>query len=283
MNKVVERSDRHDPFGKLDYLSIQHLERYRFACELLEPGQKVLDVACGTGYGTDTLVNHGCDAIGADIDDGILEEAKKKWGHSEFRKADVLNLPFEDELFDAVVSFETIEHVTDGERFLSEMNRVLKTGGIFICSTPNIKYTAHPQFHLKEYKPGEYFDLIGSCFSDVQRYGQYFKLGDRVQDLLRWRVRTRLVKLIETMKLRHLIKGLLAKREANTREGLVGNMGSDGANHREHSKAQSSGYNCYSVIPLEGLRLLRIMLVVGLKKSSSAPAAKIRQHRGNAV
>jgi len=129
MNKVVERSDRHDPFGKLDYHSIQYLERYLFACELLEPGQKVLDVACGAGYGTDTLVNHGCDAIGADIDDGILEEAKRKWGRSEFQKADVLNLPFEDELFDAVVSFETIEHVTDGQRFLSEMNRVVMTGG----------------------------------------------------------------------------------------------------------------------------------------------------------
>ena len=126
MNKAVERNDRLDPSCGRDYLSMQHLERYRFARELLKPGQKVLDIACGTGYGTDILLKHGCEVIGADIDDGILEEAKKKWNHSDFRAADVLNLPFEKGAFDAVVSFETIEHVTDGKRFLSEMKKVLK-------------------------------------------------------------------------------------------------------------------------------------------------------------
>lgn len=265
MNEII-RMDRHDPFGKLDYLSIQHLERYRFACELLEPGQKVLDIACGTGYGTDMLLKHGCEVIGADIDDGILEVAKKKWNHREFRKADVLNLSFEEGLFDAVVSFETMEHVTDGERFLSEMNRVIKPGGIFVCSTPNIRYTAHPPFHLKEYKPGEFFALIGSYFSDVQRYGQYFRLKDRIQDLVRWRVRAKLVKLIEAVKLKYLIKALLGKRGLSGRDNLASNLGDVSENQQVHGKTQSAGRTYYSVKPFEGTSLLRIMLIVGRKK-----------------
>ena len=62
--------------------------------------------------------------------------------------------------FDAAVSFETIEHLKDGRSFLEEIYRVLCKGGTLICSTPNIRYTSHPPFHIKEYLPEEFYGLV---------------------------------------------------------------------------------------------------------------------------
>jgi ubiquinone/menaquinone biosynthesis C-methylase UbiE len=161
---VVENVEHYDPFGKMGYLSIQHIERYWLALSCFSTGQRVLDIASGIGYGTAMLAEHGCEAIGADYDPELVSAARRMWGHEDFVEADALDLPFEDESFDAVVSFETIEHVNDDARFLSEMRRVLKPGGIFICSTPNVAYTAHPPFHAREYSPEEFYGVVEQSF-----------------------------------------------------------------------------------------------------------------------
>ena len=87
--------ERHDPIGKTDYLSIQHVERYRFALSRLSPGQRVLDIACGAGYGLAMLSEYGCDPIGADYDRQGLVSARAAWGHDPFIQSDALALPFE--------------------------------------------------------------------------------------------------------------------------------------------------------------------------------------------
>ncbi|MFN3533077.1 MAG: class I SAM-dependent methyltransferase [Candidatus Brocadia sp.] len=180
---MVNNVEYHNPLGKTDYLSIQHLERYKFAISRLKPGQRLLDIACGAGYGSALLLKHGCRVIGADYNEQAVVGAQTKYQYGNFVRADVLDIPCKDGSFYAVISFETIEHVQNGNNFLSEVYRVLKPGGTFICSTPNLRYTAHPPYHIKEYRPEEFYGLIEQRFSHVERYGQYFKALDRASDL----------------------------------------------------------------------------------------------------
>jgi len=250
----LERDDRHDPLKGNDYISHQHLERYRFAQKLLSPGMKVLDIACGTGYGSAMLHQKGCEVIGADLDRALIKEAKNKWRNNHFQTADVLDLPFDNDQFDALVSFETIEHVVDGDRFLLEMSRVLKPGGLFICSTPNITYTAHPEYHLKEYRPDDFFRLVEGRFGHIEKYGQYFRPRDRALDLLKRNAPERLTRLLEAIGIKNRLKNLLSgakslAENAPTKPNLERMVGSD----------------YYKVCPYEGNRLLRIMITVARK------------------
>ena len=100
------RIEHHNPMGKADYLSIQHIERYRFAISKLSPHMRVLDIACGAGYGTAMLIKYGCKAIGADYDELLLQTARKIWSLKELVRTDALHLPFDDASFDSVISFE---------------------------------------------------------------------------------------------------------------------------------------------------------------------------------
>ncbi len=261
MSTKLERTDRHNPNDN-NYLSIQHIERYLFAQKLLTPGLKVLDIACGTGYGTAILREHGCDVLGADLDEVQVVQNRKNWRYENFQTADVLNLPFDKESFDAVVTFETIEHVVDGQRFLSEMYRVLKPSGLFICSTPNIAYTSHPTYHVKEYEPEEFFKLVETQFGEIQRYGQYFKFSDRFRDLYRWRVRNRLIKLFERVGIKELLKQLIRCRQKmvadESKRLVVGNSNEMITNARQQP-------SFYQVQPLGENKLLRIMIAVTTK------------------
>ncbi len=149
--------ERHDPTGRKDYLSQQHVYRYQFAAGLIQPGWRVLDIACGVGYGAGLLQSAGCRVIGVDYDPATIAEARRAFPDVQFETGDALALPFEDSAFDAIVSFETVEHVDDGQAFLDEMKRLLVPGGSLIISTPNIRYTSHPAYHLKEYEPSGVF------------------------------------------------------------------------------------------------------------------------------
>src|SRR4051812_7524745 len=113
----------------------QHLARYRFAAQFAG-GRRVLDAACGEGYGTTMLAAAGArSATGADIDQPTVDRAREKYGLA-FECSDVAALPFEDSSFDLVVSFETLEHVSDPGLAIAEFRRVLSEGGVLIASTP---------------------------------------------------------------------------------------------------------------------------------------------------
>lgn len=258
LSDATDRNDRHDPRGKRDYLSLQHVDRYRFALQHVAAGTRVLDVACGIGYGSEMLASHGCLAIGGDMDIAQLAASRRDGSKArDYVALDVLRLPFRDESFDAVVSFETIEHVLAGRRFLAEMFRVLKPGGRFICSTPNIGYTSHPPFHLKEYRPDEYFALIEDFFGKPEKHGQYFRLSDRLIDWLVFMKRPRqpifLPAYFPLKILGKLLHGarnrLTALRYAITVAG----------------SSPRAGDNPYCVTDYRGDRLLRIMVTVSVK------------------
>ncbi len=208
---TTEPVDHHDPFGRGDYLSIEHVERYRFAAMRLAPGSRVLDLACGAGYGTAMLAVHGCVTTGVDCDPRTVSIACEAFPAGAFQGAAPRELPFADASFDAVVSFETIEHVLDGERFLLELRRVLRPGGRLIASTPNVAYTAHPDFHLHEYRPAEFFGLVERVFGATERLGQYVRLDHRASDLYRWHVKPTLLAAAQALGVRQLVRRLKGK------------------------------------------------------------------------
>ena len=168
-----------------NYVIRQHIMRYIFASKLVKG--YVLDVACGTGYGT-VYLSPKCDhAVGVDISKKALNIATSRNSRSEnvsFILADATELPFSDNKFDTVISFETIEHIKDYQKFLMEIKRVLKPNGIFVCSTPNVKYTQHPIYHIKEFYPDEFFRVIQKFFSEVECYGQYISVNRAIKDTL---------------------------------------------------------------------------------------------------
>jgi len=145
----------------------EHVARYRFALEHVRG--RILDVACGTGYGTAML-----GAVGVDLS---LEALRYAGRHpARYVAADALRLPFGRAGFDAVVSFETLEHVADPERFVAECSRVLKPGGRFLVSTPNRELWSPrspkplQRHHVKEFTQREFLEVLRPF--KVQLHGQ---------------------------------------------------------------------------------------------------------------
>jgi ubiquinone/menaquinone biosynthesis C-methylase UbiE len=176
----------------------EHIYRYIFAASLAE-NKLVLDVACGTGYGVGYMTEKGAgEVVGVDISMLAVDYAQERLGRNNkasFVCADAIRLPFVDNAFDIVVSFETIEHIRQCRKFLAECRRVLKENGLLICSTPNRRIfspnLAKPinTFHVKEFWPEEFYRLLRRYFADITLYGQCdVKLADNSVDRTNYHV-----------------------------------------------------------------------------------------------
>lgn len=165
----------------------EHVHRYREAIKHITPGNVVLDIACGTGFGTDILAGHTHGkVVGGDIAPEAIEECKQQWNkpNIEFRVLDGTALAFPDNYFDVIVSFETIEHTTSYAKMLSEFARVLKPGGKLVLSTPNAAITSPDgvignPFHTQEFRFEELKDLLARFFPVPQVYGQRYSRYDK--------------------------------------------------------------------------------------------------------
>lgn len=158
----------------------EHVHRYQEAVKYIGQGDVILDIACGTGFGTDILASHTTGkTIGGDISAEAIEQCKKQWlkHNIEFRIVDGTALEYPDNFFDRIVSFETIEHTTSYKKMLSEFARVLKPSGVLILSTPNAAITSPDgvignPFHTQEFRYEELDNLLADQFSDHILYGQ---------------------------------------------------------------------------------------------------------------
>jgi len=154
-------------FNKEDLIYAEHMARYFFAGQFVA-AKNVLDVASGSGYGARYLSNKGAaKVVGVDNSREAVKYSQEKYQTSgiEFILADAAKLPFEDDIFDIVVSFETIEHLDDQEKFLREIKRVLKKDGLLIISTPNVLvFPKGNTFHKKELAPLEFISLLSKNF-----------------------------------------------------------------------------------------------------------------------
>jgi len=168
-------------------------QRYDFAASRVT-GARVLDCACGAGYGTSLLGRGGAArAVGVDVAADALDWARGEYSSqvTEFRQASGDTLPVADGEFDCVVSFETIEHIAEDRAaaFIAELARALRPGGLLLLSTPLTYGSArlHPEnpFHLREYTPSELETLLRSHFDIDERLGQHSRLSRRFAEIAR--------------------------------------------------------------------------------------------------
>ncbi len=157
----------------------EHLARYHFARQFVK-GKRVLDAACGSGYGTAMLAESASSVIGIDISREAVGYARANYAAAaaagaeiDFSEGDCLALPFTDESLDVVVAFEIVEHLKDATGFLRELRRVLRPGGLLLLSTPNRLYYTVDRgevnpFHEREYTFAEMDALIAPFFAHRQ-------------------------------------------------------------------------------------------------------------------
>lgn len=171
--------------GRLSPYWGEHAARYVFALPFVEQ-RSILDIACGTGYGIGLMQTKAAFVAGVDADEDAARDAVEECAENAAALlGNGLGLPFADESFDVITSFETLEHLDERSAFLTELDRVLKSGGTLLLSTPNANYTqptdgkpSNP-FHVHEYTPDELADELGVHFSVEQFLGQ--TLDDSIQ------------------------------------------------------------------------------------------------------
>jgi len=209
---IVDHEDEKWPLGK-----------YYFVFNKITKGDKVLDVACGRGFGTFLLSQKAKEIIGLDIDQPSIEEAKTNFNgeNLNFLLGDGRKMKFPDNYFDAVVSIETIEHLNEEDQveFINEIKRVLKPNGRLFLSTPD-RYVvakqgmAYGAFHEKEFTKEELINFLDkNGFFDLELYGQgKFSEPGLLRDFLNF------LKSLDILKLRKriLFKKIVQKLDRAT-------------------------------------------------------------------
>lgn len=161
-------------------ITLEHWHRYILAKPYVE-GKNILDIACGSGYGTYLLSKVAKNVTGGDIDSINVEYCNENYSSDNltFDVQNIAKLSYPDDSFDVVTCFETIEHVDEETQILAikEIRRVLKDDGVLIISTPNIDSKHYQdvdnEFHIKELTNIEFRRLINEEFKKVDVFSQF--------------------------------------------------------------------------------------------------------------
>jgi SAM-dependent methyltransferase len=145
-----------------------HLKVYRFASQFAGGGD-VLDVGCGTGYGTAILKEVARSVVGVDRSRSALRWARKHYPAVDYRLMDVHRLEFPDESFDFILSSENFEHLADQTVHVAELARVLRPTGLCLVGSPNPEMFIgnYNPYHVKENTYAELEALFSTCFAEV--------------------------------------------------------------------------------------------------------------------
>jgi ubiquinone/menaquinone biosynthesis C-methylase UbiE len=174
--------------GSSDFLTgYEHIHRY-FLAQKQSLGKRVLDLACGEGYGSSILAQNALHVTGIDICPKTIRQAQKKYRaqNLHFQVGSIEKLPLAGQhLFDLVVCFEAIEHISAQKELLQEVKRVLAPGGLFIASTPNKpvyseRGTRENPHHLKELTFEELDQLLAPVFQHRAYFGQKSYVASKI-------------------------------------------------------------------------------------------------------
>ncbi|MFI5221597.1 MAG: class I SAM-dependent methyltransferase [Bacteroidia bacterium] len=147
---------------------------YEFARDFIRD-KDTADIGCADGYGTTYLADYTRSTVGVDYSEATIREAERKHAHKKnlsFKAGRVPPIPLEDNSKDVVTAFQFIEHIENRIGFIEDVFRVLKPGGVFICTTPNVKMSiARNPFHVHEYTFDEMKNEIASVFGDFEMQG----------------------------------------------------------------------------------------------------------------
>lgn len=161
-----------------NYWFRRHLAVYEWIAARVG-GKRVVDMACGEGYGSDVLARAAASVVGVDANPEAHEHARLRYVRP--------NLRFERDLIesfaepcDAVVFLQTIEHVQDAGAVLEHFKSMLAPGGVAYVSTPNLLTLAPPgaeksdnPWHVREYRAEEFRRLCEAHFERVEMRGLF--------------------------------------------------------------------------------------------------------------
>jgi 2-polyprenyl-3-methyl-5-hydroxy-6-metoxy-1,4-benzoquinol methylase len=163
-----------------NYWFRRHLTVYEWIAARVG-GRKVLDMACGEGYGADVLSRSASEVIGLDANPEAYEHARLRYRRPglSFERGLVETFGARSE-FDVVVFLQTIEHVGNPAAVLAHFHEILRPGGVAYVSTPNLLTLAPPgssksdnPWHLREYRAQEFESLCCSAFDRVEVLGLF--------------------------------------------------------------------------------------------------------------
>ena len=157
----------------------EHWARYAFAAGFARD-KRVLDAACGEGFGSALLARAAREVTGLDVSAQAVAHAQARYGgiaNLRYVQGDCTQLDLADKSFDLVVSIETLEHVAAQEAMVAGFARVLADDGVFIVSSPD-KHTYSDvtgfrnEYHVRELYRDELLALLAAHFPEVRLYGQ---------------------------------------------------------------------------------------------------------------
>jgi SAM-dependent methyltransferase len=155
---------------------LRHLAVYKFAQSMANE-RRVLDLGSGMGYGATLLAASAGEVVALDSAPEAVRATKLEPAALASLVGNGTRLPFRDDIFDLVVSFQVIEHIRDESHYLAEVRRVLTPGGLFLLSTPNRKLRLLPfqppfnPYHVREYDRRSFRKVLEKHFDDVKVWG----------------------------------------------------------------------------------------------------------------
>jgi SAM-dependent methyltransferase len=173
-----------------NYWFRRHLAVYRWIAERCS-GKRVVDMACGEGYGAAVLAETASEVVGVDANPEAFEHARLRYRAPNLRFERALVEEFEDGApYDAIVFLQTIEHVQEPGRLLARFASLLAPGGVAYVTTPNRLTLAPPgaersgnPWHVREYAPDEFAALVEPLFGSVDLHGLFHARKLRAHEL----------------------------------------------------------------------------------------------------
>jgi 2-polyprenyl-3-methyl-5-hydroxy-6-metoxy-1,4-benzoquinol methylase len=161
-----------------NYWFRRHLVVYEWIARRVG-GQRVIDLACGEGYGSNVLAGAATSVVGVDANPEAFEHARLRYRRSNLRFERRTVETFY-ERADSVVLLQTIEHLANPLGMLERLSELVGRDGRAYVSTPNLKTIAAAgaeksdnPWHLREYRAAEFAALCAQAFGKVELYGVY--------------------------------------------------------------------------------------------------------------
>lgn len=205
----------------------RHFSAYHFSLPYVKD-KDVLEIGFGDGYGADFLARYAKSVKAVDVLERNVELASNKYKkpNLEFRKSFGAYLDFSNDMFDAVVSFQVIEHIPedDIQGYLKNIKRVLKKGGRAFISTLNLDKNKKPgrpydknPFHFKEFNIRDLDSAINKAFDDYEIHGLFYtprlRFFERLKKLGIFRFFPKPLNIVDKFYERITIKDFMWKKE----------------------------------------------------------------------
>lgn len=154
------------------FIYLMHIASYNFAKPFCT-NKSVLELGCGSGYGSARIASVAQHIEAVDVAEDAIEYANSKYAANNLRFSKIdptQKIPFTDEQFDVVLSFQVIEHVLNDKAYLQEAQRLLKKGGVLLLITPDRKHRLFPiqkpwnRWHIREYSKSQLENLVSKFF-----------------------------------------------------------------------------------------------------------------------